>query len=725
MGVILQADRYSFDVLSVPFAVAVVSVLSVMLYVALVRGVAMLRLSMLLIAFGVLVFVAGLTLVASTEDQLVAIWLYRINLAFLPLASAGVLLFLLALAHRVSRHRVLIATAMASSLAIAIVCVATDWIIPRVWQTPSGMLYFAVDWNGLAQLHPALIGLWVLVGIVLAWQRLTKESSAVRRRQLKGSIIAFSFCALGLLDVPLAYGVGWYPLSWLFLTIGLLLALRLLVAVDLIGAVALDRRVPLMIGYAVVAATCTWLVFRAAGPRVTVLLATVLALGVFVTLRIFVALAQAMGVARPRRNVETATPLDRAVARYADQIESLRDEQEIARATVELVELGLGCSSDFLVPSSEDYSWERLRNEGSETMPEAETPDPLILSWLLEHAGSLSRDEIDAQRLGDLREPIERLFELHRAEHMAPLVNRDEIVGLLTLSGLKNRRALRGDERRFLERTREYAAAALVYARMRKEATTRVEVDKEVGLAAAVQRAFIPKGELVEVAGMTFSGLYAPASRCGGDWWSVHKLQRDRALVLIGDVTGHGIPAAMVTAAAKGCYDVAQRLMGGDLDVVRLLDLLDASVRRAGGKQFYMTCFATVLDPANHRVTFANAGHVVPYLCRPSDEGGIVLDALVARGNPLGATERSVFRASTRDLGSGDILVWYTDGIVECTNPKRRQFGDRRMQRVLRRIDPASENVQTIRNNLVRAAKAFQEGQPADDDITLVVGRVE
>jgi sigma-B regulation protein RsbU (phosphoserine phosphatase) len=260
---------------------------------------------------------------------------------------------------------------------------------------------------------------------------------------------------------------------------------------------------------------------------------------------------------------------------------------------------------------------------------------------------------------------------------------------------------------------------------MRREATTRVEVDKEVDLAAAVQQAFIPKAEMVAVAGMTFSGLYAPASRCGGDWWSVHKLPRDRVLVLIGDVTGHGIPAAMVTAAAKGCYDVAQRLMGGDLDVVRLLDLLDASVRRAGGRQFYMTCFATLLDPPNRRVTFANAGHVVPYLCRPSPDGGIVLDALVARGNPLGATEKSEFRSTTRDLEDGDILVWYTDGIVECTNPQRRQFGDRRMQRVLRRIDPGSADVRGIRNSLVRAAVAFQEGQPADDDITLVVGRVE
>jgi serine phosphatase RsbU (regulator of sigma subunit) len=347
-----------------------------------------------------------------------------------------------------------------------------------------------------------------------------------------------------------------------------------------------------------------------------------------------------------------------------------------------------------------------------------------MLGWLQEHARPLVRDEIDSQRLADLRGPIEQLFESHEAEVLVPLVNRDEIVGMLTLGALSTRRALRSDELRLLARTQEHAAAALVYARMHAEATKRVEVDKEVGLAAAVQSAFIPRGELVKCADVTLSGAYQPASRCGGDWWSVSELPGERVLVLIGDVTGHGIPAAMVTAAAKGCYDVAQRLMGDDLDVVRLLDYLDDAVRLAGGEQFYMTCFATLLDPPRGQVTYANAGHVVPYLCRPRSDGGVDLDALVARGNPLGTAEKSEYRALTREIASGDVLIWYTDGIVECTNPQRRQFGDRRMQRMLRRIEGPRADVQAIRNNLVRAAVAFQEGHPADDDITLVVGRI-
>jgi serine phosphatase RsbU (regulator of sigma subunit) len=194
--------------------------------------------------------------------------------------------------------------------------------------------------------------------------------------------------------------------------------------------------------------------------------------------------------------------------------------------------------------------------------------------------------------------------------------------------------------------------------------------------------------------------------------------------VLIGDVTGHGIAAAMVTAAAKGCYDVAQRLMGDDLDLVRLLELLHSSVRRAGGGAYNMTCFATLIDVEAGKITYANAGHPVPYVCRARGGGRNQLDVLVARGNPLGANEANVYKSHTRSVEPGDVLVWYTDGIVECTNPRRQLFGDRRMQRFLRSADVGDASVRTIRDQLVRVALAFQEGHPADDDITLVVGRV-
>ncbi len=724
MSAVFQLERYHFDSLSLPFIGAGAVLVMVAVYVALMRGAPVLRAALLVIAVGLLPFVASYALVASTTDPQLAVEIYRLGLAPVPMAAAGVLLFLLALSHQLARYRTLVTAAFVASAVMAALSIFTDLVVDQVWETPSGLLYFHVRLNGIAQLHPLMIGGWVVLGVVLVWRKISTETSAIRRHQLRGSVLAFSVCALGLVDVPLAYQIGWYPFSWLALIIGFLLAFRLFLTDDLLRVEAVDQRVTLMFFYATVAVGTIWLVLDQLGTDTSIGVVAALLVGVFIVLRIAIALT--LTLVQGPAPTTSDTPLERAVDQYAQKVQSLDDEGAIGAATAELIALGLGCErTELLVPSRDDYSWERVDAELTETLPESATPDPLILGWILEHGRPLARDELELLRLDDLRGSVERLFDSHGAEILVPLISQDEIVGMLAVGAQVTGRALRREERHFLERLQEQAASALVYCRMQREATTRVAVDKEVGLAAAVQAAFVPKGDVVRVGDMSFAGVYEPASRCGGDWWSVHELPGERVLVLIGDVTGHGIAAAMVTAAAKGCYDVAQRLMGADLDVVRLLDLLDGSVRRAGGDQFYMTCFATLLDPSHGEVTYANAGHVVPYLCRPRSDGRIELDALVARGNPLGAADRTEYQAITREIASGDIVVWYTDGIVECTNPQRKQFGDRRMQRLLRKISGEGASVQMIRNGLVRAAVAFQEGQPPDDDITLVVGKIE
>jgi serine phosphatase RsbU (regulator of sigma subunit) len=260
---------------------------------------------------------------------------------------------------------------------------------------------------------------------------------------------------------------------------------------------------------------------------------------------------------------------------------------------------------------------------------------------------------------------------------------------------------------------------------MYRETNARVELDKEVELAAVVQETFVPSQQIAKLGAVKVSGTYAPASRCGGDWWSAHALDDGRVLVLIGDVTGHGVAAAMVTAAAKGCYDVALRLMGNNVDVVQLLQLLHTAVRRTGGDEFHMTCFATLIDPERETITFANAGHVVPYICRTNSSGKATLGVLVARGNPLGASEEAAeYKAHTKPIRSGDMLVWYTDGIVECSNVEGKQFGDRRFQRALKQMTTRALEVDAFRDQMVRQALSFLSGHPADDDITLVVGKL-
>jgi serine phosphatase RsbU (regulator of sigma subunit) len=243
-----------------------------------------------------------------------------------------------------------------------------------------------------------------------------------------------------------------------------------------------------------------------------------------------------------------------------------------------------------------------------------------------------------------------------------------------------------------------------------------------------VQTAFVPKPEPIVTPAAHVLGTWQPTSRCGGDWWGCYALPGGRSLVVIGDVTGSGVAAAMVTAAAKGACDVAVRVMGEAFDLGALLGNLDGAVRRVGAGRFHLTCFAAIVDAQAGEVRFANAGHVVPYVCRPAPGGtgaAITLNALVARGNPLGAGTAPLTRTATRAIAPGDVIVWYTDGLVECRGHDGNQFGDRRLQRALRKLDPEHLDPTSVVSFIAAELAAHLGGLPPGDDMTLVVARVE
>jgi serine phosphatase RsbU (regulator of sigma subunit) len=439
--------------------------------------------------------------------------------------------------------------------------------------------------------------------------------------------------------------------------------------------------------------------------------------GTYLGLRAALAAAIAVGAGERRRE----GPLDRLVAQFATRVGSLRSVADIAAHTIDTIELGTGARAALIVPAAGDWSWQRP--DGAQ-LAEAETPDPLLLSWMVEHGGTFVRDELELLPLADLRPAIERLFDAHAAGALVTLARRDEVVGMLVLPAHPGR-PIKAEELRFVERIKDRVAAALVYARMAGEAQSRVAIEREVELAAAVQTAFVPQPKLTPAGPVDLFGSWEPTSRCGGDWWAYYPLAGERVLIVIGDVTGHGVAAAMVTAAAKGACDAAVKLMGDAIDLVALMQRLDAAVRRMGAGKLHLTCFMALCDVAAGQVSFANAGHVVPYLCRDGGGSGeLELHALVARGNPLGAGPAPTPRTATRPLARGDVIVWYTDGLVESLDPEGRQFGDRRMQRLLKKLDRARLDPESVHDAIAGAAAAHRAGRAIADDMTLVVARV-
>lgn len=256
-----------------------------------------------------------------------------------------------------------------------------------------------------------------------------------------------------------------------------------------------------------------------------------------------------------------------------------------------------------------------------------------------------------------------------------------------------------------------------------QQTAEKATMEKELEVAKTIQETLVPTHDPVDKGAFKFAGYFQPASQCGGDWWTWHEMLGDRILVVIGDVTGHGVPSAMITAAAKAACDVARAVHGDNIDPALLLEIMNSAIYQSAKRKFVMTCFASMIDTKRRTITYANAGHNFPYLYR-TGEGGVggEFGSLMIRGNRLGDLKESKYEVKTTDLQVGDLLVWYTDGIVECESSSGEEYGEKRFRASVRRA--AALDAGEIRDAVVTDAANFFGDTVRKDDITLVIGKI-
>ena len=258
------------------------------------------------------------------------------------------------------------------------------------------------------------------------------------------------------------------------------------------------------------------------------------------------------------------------------------------------------------------------------------------------------------------------------------------------------------------------------------ETAAKAVLEKELELARTIQETLVPTADLIERGPIKVAGHFQPATQCGGDWWAVHDLPDDKVLIIIGDVTGHGVPAAMITAAAKAACDVGRALEGPRLTPSRLLELMNRAIFESARRKFVMTCFACVIDTRTKIIAYANAGHNFPYLYRAPTtlrEGEAEFTVLMSRGNRLGDVPDSNFAESSQPLRAGDKLVFYTDGLIECENPANEEYGEKRLRLSIRQAAELP-GPKEMRDSMMNVAGQFYADRPRNDDITLVIAHV-
>jgi sigma-B regulation protein RsbU (phosphoserine phosphatase) len=260
-------------------------------------------------------------------------------------------------------------------------------------------------------------------------------------------------------------------------------------------------------------------------------------------------------------------------------------------------------------------------------------------------------------------------------------------------------------------------------ARLMLQTAEKARMENELQTAKTVQETLFPEAN-ARVGPLSISGYYEPASECGGDWW--HYCQVGKKVFLwIGDATGHGAPAALITSAAKSASTIIERL---NISPGKAMELLNRAIYDVSKGRIMMTFFLASYDPETSELTYTNASHESPYLL-VRGQGPLKKNNLVPLNevnNPrLGQDRDTLYTQTAVQLAPGDMVFFYTDGIPDIQNMASEAWGERKF---IKALVAANEDFPEVADSVSRFAKAFQEhrqGAVLIDDVTFFMVKNE
>jgi len=257
-----------------------------------------------------------------------------------------------------------------------------------------------------------------------------------------------------------------------------------------------------------------------------------------------------------------------------------------------------------------------------------------------------------------------------------------------------------------------------------KESVEKANLENELAVASAVQQTLMPPTEFKNDQ-VLIRNHYQSASQCGGDWSGFFQVGNKLA-VMIADATGHGVPSALITASARSCFSVLQKLAQEDpnfsFSPSAMLSFANRVVYEASGGKIMMTFFVGVVDFSQGKMAYSSAGHNPPWLFK-KDANAFTLNSLAATGTRLGeAMNAPPFEEKSIAVSVGDILFMYTDGLTEGKNKTGDMYGKKKVRK---RVEASlSRGPAGVISDLMKEFLAHNGEKPLDDDVTLAVASI-
>ena len=254
------------------------------------------------------------------------------------------------------------------------------------------------------------------------------------------------------------------------------------------------------------------------------------------------------------------------------------------------------------------------------------------------------------------------------------------------------------------------------------ELADRVVMKRDLEIAREIQRWLVPSVP-PQVPGFDIAFISKPANTVGGDYYDVFLLDAERPpgegnplLLVVADVAGKSVPAALLMATFHACL---RSVVAGANSLTEIVVRMNryACSHSLEGRRF-TTAFLAELDPATRVLTYVRAGHSDPFLLRASGQ----FERLDAGDLPLGINPNAPYRSSEIHLAPGDLLLIYSDGLIEALNEREEEFGEQRVMDILRNAPP--EPAERTLQRLLAGVQSFTGQSRQYDDITAIVLRV-
>ena len=346
-----------------------------------------------------------------------------------------------------------------------------------------------------------------------------------------------------------------------------------------------------------------------------------------------------------------------------------------------------------------------------------ETPFHLnesLVGWMIRHKSLLVMNDPDNdERFAAVNFRKEGLTSLLAA----PLISRDSLIGVLALFNKRVPSGFSENDKRFLGIVGTQTAMVITNAQLFEKEQELLTIQEEMRLARSIQENYLPRQGLAAT-DFEVLGFSSPAKEVGGDFWDMVRLSRNRIFFTVGDVSGKGVPAALL--AAQSLAVIRSQLQTDPIVAIQVLAVrLNRLFFESSTPEQFMTCFLATYDTVKRCLYYINAGHAPPLVS--STDGSI--RKLETANIVIGVDPDSSYAPGDVVLNTGDTVFVCTDGVTDNFGPNGEEYGDDRLRAFI--SSKRGFDLTTLCDSLVADLARFRQDTPQFDDITFLIMRAK